>query len=89
MPSVTDVQQQQQQPSNNSGKSTPPPPTTTTDSTNADPLSQAILLLDKKQRNLGKRKVISNLKQFLSNFQFFIFRKSWKVIERKQRKEKN
>jgi hypothetical protein len=56
MPSVTDVQQQQQQPSNNSGKSTPPPPTTTTDSANTDPLSQAVLLLDKKQRNLGKRK---------------------------------
>jgi hypothetical protein len=54
MPSVTDVQQQQS--SNNPGKSTPPPPTTT-DSTNTDPLSQAILVLDKKQRNLGKRKV--------------------------------
>jgi hypothetical protein len=53
MPSVTDVQQQQS--SNNPGKSTPPPPTTT-DSTNTDPLSQAILVLDKKQRNLGKRK---------------------------------
>jgi len=31
--------------------------TTSTDSTNTDPLSQAILVLDKKQRNLGKRKV--------------------------------
>lgn len=58
MPSVMDIQQQQQQQTastNASGKSTPPPPSAT-DSTNADPLTQAILALDKKQRNLGKRK---------------------------------
>jgi hypothetical protein len=29
---------------------------TSTDSTNADPITQSILLLEKKQRNLGKRK---------------------------------
>ena len=92
MPSVTDVQQQQQQTtSNNPGKSTPPPPptTTTADSTNGDPLSQVVSLLDKKQRNLGKRKVISKLKSFIRNFEFFSFRKNWKVIERKQKRVKN
>jgi len=31
--------------------------TTSTDLTNIDPLTQAILALEKKQRNLGKRKV--------------------------------
>ncbi|CAF1005912.1 unnamed protein product [Rotaria sordida] len=61
MPSVTDLQQQQQQQqasSNSHGKSTPPPTqqTTSMDPNNADPLTQAILVLEKKQRNLGKRK---------------------------------
>ncbi len=56
MPSVTDVQQPTLS-SNNNGKSTPPPSTTSNDSTNADPIIQAILVLEKKQRNLGKRKV--------------------------------
>jgi len=58
MPSVTDIQQQQPIPSNSHGKMTPPPTqqTTSTDSTNVDPLTQAILVLEKKQRNLGKRK---------------------------------
>ena len=56
MPSVTDVQQPSLS-SNNNGKSTPPPSTTSNDSTNADPIIQAILVLEKKQRNLGKRKV--------------------------------
>lgn len=59
MPSVMDIQQQTAS-ANASGKSTPPPTTTTstssTDSANVDPLTQAILALDKKQRNLGKRK---------------------------------
>jgi hypothetical protein len=56
MPSVTDIQQQ---PSNTHGKSTPPPTTqqgATLDPTNSDPITQAILGLEKKQRNLGKRK---------------------------------
>jgi hypothetical protein len=55
MPSVTDIQQQ---PSNTPGKSTPPPTqqATSIDLANADPLTQAILVLEKKQRNLGKRK---------------------------------
>ena len=67
MPSVTDLQQQQssKMSSNNNGKSTPPlqqqinsaSSGITTDSTNADPITQAILMLEKKQRNLGKRKV--------------------------------
>jgi hypothetical protein len=59
MPSVTDIQSQQQSISSTiHGKSTPPPTqqTTSTDTTNADPLAQAILALEKKQRNLGKRK---------------------------------
>lgn len=46
MPSVTDTQQQQT--------------TTTTQqitAADADPLTQMILVLEKKQRNLGKRKV--------------------------------
>jgi hypothetical protein len=61
MPSVTDIQQQSAL-VNATEKSTPPPPTqqvTSMDSTNADPLTQAILVLEKKQRNLGKRKVNS------------------------------
>jgi len=64
MPSVTDYQQQS---SKNNGKSTPPPQQQqqsisstpsgiTTDTTNVDPITQAILMLEKKQRNLGKRK---------------------------------
>jgi len=56
MPSVTDIQQQS---SNTHGKSTSPLPTqqtTSMDLTNADPITQAILVVDKKQRNLGKRK---------------------------------
>ncbi|CAM2715170.1 unnamed protein product [Rotaria socialis] len=64
MPSGTDFQQQQQQQqtsSNNHGKSTPPPPpptqqTTSMDPNSNDPIIQAILVLEKKQRNLGKRK---------------------------------
>jgi len=59
MPSVTNVQQQQQSSSSTHGKSTPPPPTqqlTSMDPNNADPITQAIQLLEKKQRNLGKRK---------------------------------
>ncbi|CAF0845802.1 unnamed protein product [Adineta steineri] len=64
MPSVTDLQQQQQTSSSNThGKSTPPPSSssstqqlTSTDPNNSDPLTQAILLFEKKQRNLGKRK---------------------------------
>ncbi|CAF0998191.1 unnamed protein product [Rotaria sordida] len=64
MPSVTDLQQQSSKiSSNNSGKSTPPPQQissmstgNTTDTTNADPITQVMLMLEKKQRNLGKRK---------------------------------
>ena len=61
MPSVTDLQQQQQQQqtSNIHGKCTPPPiqqATTSMDPNNADAMTQAILILEKKQRNLGKRK---------------------------------
>jgi caprin-1 len=67
MPSVTDIQQQSSKiSSNNNGKSTPPLQQQqqtsstlsgiTTDVTNADPITQAILMLEKKQRNLGKRK---------------------------------
>lgn len=56
MPSVTDIQQQPSTASNTHGKSTPPP-TTTADSTNADPITQVLSVLEKKQRNLGKRKV--------------------------------
>jgi hypothetical protein len=72
MPSVTDLQQLSSKiSSDNNGKSTPPPqqqqqqlsstPTgansgqLSTD--NADPITQAIFMLEKKQRNLGKRKV--------------------------------
>jgi len=63
MPSVTDIQQQ---PSNTPGKSTPPPTqqATSIDLANADPLTQAILVLEKKQRNLGKRKVNSVKESF-------------------------
>jgi hypothetical protein len=67
MPSVTDFQQQSSKiSSNNNGKSTPPPQqqqqqqissTSTGVTTDADPITQAILMLEKKQRNLGKRKV--------------------------------
>jgi hypothetical protein len=71
MPSVTDFQQQSSKiSSNDHGKSTPPPQQQqqinsassgiTTDSTNVDPITQAILMLEKKQRNLGKRKVKLN-----------------------------
>ncbi len=73
MPSVTDLQQQSSKiSSSNNGKSTPPPQQqqqtqisstlsgNTTDPTNADPITQAILMLEKKQRNLGKRKVKFN-----------------------------
>lgn len=63
MPSVTDLQQQQQQQTSLSihGKSTPPPTqqTTSMEPNSNDPLTQAVLILEKKQRNLGKRKVIS------------------------------
>ncbi len=68
MPSVTDLQQQ------NPEKSTPPPPTqqtTSMDLTNGDSLTQAILVLDKKQRNLGKRKVNSVKKKVFFNLIFF------------------
>jgi hypothetical protein len=66
MPSVTDLQQQSSKiSSNDNGKSTPPPQQqisststgVTTDTTNADPITQAVLMLEKKQRNLAKRKV--------------------------------
>ncbi len=64
MPSVTDFQQQSSKmSSNDNGKSTPPPPQTQINSTSSgittdfDPIIQAILMLEKKQRNLGKRKV--------------------------------
>ena len=61
MPSVTDIQQQTSKISlNNDGKSTPPPQSSagmTSDAANADPLTQMILAFEKKQRNLGKRKV--------------------------------
>ena len=71
MPSVTDLQQQSSKTSsNNHGKTTPPMQQqiistssgTTNDQTNVDPITQAIQMLEKKQRNLGKRKVsFSNL----------------------------
>jgi hypothetical protein len=83
MPSVTDIQSQQQSISSTiHGKSTPPPTqqTTSTDTTNADPLAQAILALEKKQRNLGKRKVNHTRKILLKNIIFY-FRKNWKVIK--------
>lgn len=67
MPSVTDLQQQSSKiSSNNNGKSTPPQQQqqqiiststgNTTDTTNVDAITQVILMLEKKQRNLGKRK---------------------------------
>jgi len=65
MPSVTDLQQQSSKiSSNNNGKSTPPPQQQinstssgiTTDTINVDSITQALLMLEKKQRNLGKRK---------------------------------
>jgi hypothetical protein len=52
MPSVTNVQQQQQSSSSTHGKSTPPPPTqqlTSVDPNNADAITQAIQVLEKKQ----------------------------------------
>jgi hypothetical protein len=56
MPSVTDVQQPTLT-TNAHGKSTPPPSTTASnDPTSTDPITQAVLVLEKKQRNLGKRK---------------------------------
>jgi len=67
MPSVTDLQQQSSKiSSNDPGKSTPPLQqinSTTTDSTNVDPIIQAILMLEKKQRNLGKRKVCFSFRE--------------------------
>ena len=48
-----------------------------------DPLSQAILLLEKKQRNLGKRKVISIDQRFHSNISF-----SFLFLEQKQKFQK-
>jgi hypothetical protein len=66
MPSVTDVQQQS---SNNNEKSTSSSQQISTDTTNVDPITQAILVLEKKQINLVKRKVIFFLKKFFySNF---------------------
>jgi caprin-1 len=68
MPSVTDLQQQSSKVSSNSNSKTTPPLSQqqqqisststgiTTDTTNLDPITQAILILEKKQRNLGKRK---------------------------------
>jgi len=93
MPSVTNVQQQQQPQSSSSthGKSTPPPPTQqlTSDPNNADPITQAIQVLEKKQRNLGKRKVIF-IHFFPQNKKsLFFFRKNWKVMNKKQRVGKN
>ncbi len=78
MPSVTDLQQQSSKiSSNNNGKSTPPlqqqinstSSGITTDSTNVDSITQAILMLEKKQRNLGKRKVCF----YFQNFIFYLF----------------
>lgn len=78
MPSLTDIQQQSSKLSlNNSGKSTPPPSqqqvnstssNITSDSANADPITQAILTLEKKQRNLGKRKVKFLKRKFSNNY---------------------
>jgi hypothetical protein len=84
MPSVTDVS------SNNNGKSTPPPTTTTAiDTTSTDPIIQAVLALEKKQRNLGKRKVIFLfIKIFLKQI-FFSFRRNWRVMIKKQKVVKN
>lgn len=69
---MTDLQQQSSKMSSiNNGTITPPPQqqpisststggasgnSTTIDPSNADPLTQALLMLEKKQRNLGKRK---------------------------------
>lgn len=93
MPSVTDVQQQQQQSaaSNNAEKSIVPTTqqTTSADSSNADPLTQAVLLLEKKQRNLGKRKVGVDSAEASRKFDVFLSRKSWKVIEHRKEKAKN
>ncbi len=79
MPSVTDLQQQSSSKisSNNPGKSIQQinSATTTTDSTNVDPITQAILMLEKKQRNLGKRKVCF-LFFFISNKSKFILGKT-------------
>jgi hypothetical protein len=89
MPSVTDLQQQSSSKisSNNPGKSTPSIQqinSATTDSTNVDPITQAILMLEKKQRNLGKRKVRFF---FISNkYLFEIYsRKNLKVMNKKQK----
>lgn len=66
MPSVADIQQQSTKVclNSNNGKSTPTLQQQNNstssgnqiDTTNVDPITQAILLLEKKQRNLGKRK---------------------------------
>jgi hypothetical protein len=80
MPSVTDLQQQlSKTSSNNHGKTTPPMQQqqqtnstssgTTVDQTNVDPITQAIQMLEKKQRNLGKRKVRFSFLKYL--FKFF------------------
>lgn len=81
MPSVTDVPQQT---SNIHGKTTPPPPSsssttqqaTSSDATSGDAMTQSIQVLEKKLRNLGKRKVstshcwLSSIKQ--DDLRFFI-----------------
>jgi hypothetical protein len=99
MPSVTDYQQQS---SKNNGKSTPPPQQQqqsinstpsgiTTDTTNVDPITQAILMLEKKQRNLGKRKVKFYLqKKSLGFYLKYLFnRKNLRVMNKKQKLVKN
>ena len=99
MPSVTDLQQQSMKLSSNiSGKSTPPPSQQqlssvstsqiSTDTTNVDPITQAILMLEKKQRNLGKRKV-KGIFLFLFIKNSLFHRKNLKVMNKKLKVAKN
>lgn len=102
MPSVADLQQTTKLSSNtNNGKSTPTLQQQSNstssgnqiDTTNVDPITQAILLLEKKQRNLGKRKVftfdfIFNKKQG-NNVAFLFLRKNLKVMNKKRNRVKN
>ncbi len=73
------MQQQQQTNSTSSG--------TTVDQTNVDPIIQAIQMLEKKQRNLGKRKVRFSFLKYL--FIYLFYRKNLKVMTKKQRVAKN
>lgn len=94
---MTDIQQQSSKiSSNNNGKSTPPPQQTsstssgtTTDVTNIDPITQAILMLEKKQRNLGKRKVFISLKNISLILTYLLSRKNLKVMNKKPNLVKN